>query len=364
MQSGMSTGRSLRLPFRRRAKRWPTRRVTGMTPTLCSIAALATLTVLGFPATAGSSPRTSAPDLSGVTITFGDQVKEFQTLVAATNALQGAPYSVSWSNFLGGPPVITAETGGSVDLGDMAETPTIFAEAAHDPVKVVAAAVGEPGTPSPYGIMVPAGSQIHRVSQLRGKTVAVDEGTVEQYVLVKALERAGVPYSAVHVENLSITAGVAALENGKVDALSTSYPFVALIEEAHKGRVLTTGAGITKYLGYLTASDTALRNPQKAAAISDFINRLFKAQLTLQQNPEKAAQTYAKTYGLPLSVAEASVRTAKVSVTPITPAIIQYQQQESNAFYKLGLIPEKLNASKIFDLPYNTKLMATLRTNG
>ena len=52
----------------------------------------------------------------------------YQTIFAATNALKGAAYTVNWTNFIGGPPVIAAETGGSVDLGDMAETPTIFAQ--------------------------------------------------------------------------------------------------------------------------------------------------------------------------------------------------------------------------------------------
>ena len=75
--------------------------------------------------TAATPARTAkSASLAGVTITFGDQLKEYQTIFAATNALKGAAYTVNWTNFIGGPPVIAAETGGSVDLGDMAETPT------------------------------------------------------------------------------------------------------------------------------------------------------------------------------------------------------------------------------------------------
>ena len=89
--------------------------------------------------------------------------------------------------------MIAAETGGSVDLGDMAETPTIFAQSAGDPVKVVAATEGTNPKTSPYDIVVPTSSPIKTVAQLRGHTVAVQEGTVEQYFLVQALAKANCP---------------------------------------------------------------------------------------------------------------------------------------------------------------------------
>ena len=81
----------------------------------------------------------------------------------------------------------------------MAETPTIFAQEAGDPVKVVAATIGVNPKVSPYAVVVPASSPIKSVSQLKGKSVAVQEGTVEQYFLVQELQKAHIPYSAVHV---------------------------------------------------------------------------------------------------------------------------------------------------------------------
>ena len=92
-----------------------------------------------------------------------------------------------------------AETGGSVDLGDMAETPTIFAQAAGDPVKVVAATVSANPKVSPFDLVVPANSSIKSIAQLKGQSVAVQEGTVEQYFFVQELQKAHIPYSGVHV---------------------------------------------------------------------------------------------------------------------------------------------------------------------
>jgi sulfonate transport system substrate-binding protein len=300
--------------------------------------------------------KSSPVNLSGVTITFGDQLKEYQTIFAATNALSGAAYKVNWTDFIGGPPVIAAETGGSVDLGDMAETPTIFAQAAGDPVKVVAVTQGANPKVSPFDILVPAGSPIKKLSQLRGQTIAVQEGTVEQYFLIQALKKAGIPYTAVTIENLTVTDASTAVTNGKVDAAVVSQPLTGIDLAGGKAHQLINGAGYLQTLGYLTASQAALANPAKAAAIANFINRFYRAAAALRKEPLLAAQTYVKTYGVSLAVAMQAVVSAQSIATPVTPAIISYQQSEANTFLKLGLITKQINVKGVFDLPYNKQV--------
>ena len=320
--------------------------------TRLATALLAALAV-GVSATAASARTSKSASLAGVSITFGDQLKQYQTVFAATDALKGAPYTVNWSNFIGGPPVIAAETGGSVDLGDMAETPTIFAQSAGDPVKVVAATQGVNPKVSPYDILVPSGSPIKTVTQLRGHTVAVQEGTVEQYFLVKVLQKSDIPYSAVHLDNLALTSASTAVTSGQVDAAVVTEPLTGLDLATGKVRQLVSGAGYTETLGYLTASDAALANPQKAAALTDFIERFYRAEAVLRKDPGLAAATYVKTYGVTLAVAEQAVASAQEAGTPITPSIISYQQSEANTFQSLGLITSHLDVKDVFDLAFN-----------
>jgi sulfonate transport system substrate-binding protein len=296
-------------------------------------------------------------DLSGVTITFGDQFKEYQTIFDATDALKGAPYKVNWQDFVGGPPVIAAETGGSVDLGDMAETPTVFAQAAGDPVKVVAVTESANPKVSPYDLVVPADSTIKKLSQLRGQTVAVQEGTVEQYFLVQALKKARVPYGSVTIENLSVINAAAAVSSGKVAAAVITQPLTAIDLTGGKIRLLTTGAGYLETLGYLTASQSALDNPQEAAAIADFLVRFYKAEAVLKKDPGLAVAAYVKIYGVTAAEAKEAAATVQTVATPINPALITYQQTEANAFYALGLITQKLNVKGIFDLPFNKEVV-------
>ena len=304
------------------------------------------------------STKAAAPNLSGVTITFADQFKEYQTILTAANALQGAQYTVNWQEFVGGPPMVAAETGGSVDLGDMAETPTIFAQAAGDPVKVVAATVSANPNVSPFDLVVPANSTITKLSQLKGQTIGVQEGTVEQYVLIQILKKAGIPYSDVTIENLSVINAAAAVSGGKVAAALISQPLTAIDQAGGKIRVLTSAAGFAETLGYLTARQSALDNPKEAAAIAEFVVRFYKAAAILKKDPLLAEEAYVKIYGVTLAEAKEAAETVVQTATPITPAIISYQQTEANTFLKLGLITKKINVKGIFDLPLNKTIDA------
>jgi sulfonate transport system substrate-binding protein len=314
-------------------------------------------------ASAATKTSASSVNLSGATLNFADQFKEYQTIFQATGALQGAPYTVNWSEFVGGPPIIAAETGGSVDLGDMAETPTIFAQAAGDPIKVVATTTAADPKVSPFPFLVPKNSPIKTVAQLRGKTIAVQEGTVEQYLLIQVLKKAGIPYSAVTVDNLTFTAGSTAVTSGKVDVALVPQPLAGIDLAAGHVRQLISGGGYINVLGYQVASQSALDNPQKAAVIADFVNRFYKAIAVLRKNPALAAETYVKTYGVTLAVAKAAVGSAQSVGTPITPAIIKYQQAEADTFLKLGLIPQKITVNSIFDLKLNQQISAAAGLN-
>jgi sulfonate transport system substrate-binding protein len=206
---------------------------------------------------------------------------------------------------------------------------------------------------SPYAIAVPTDSPIKSLSQLNGKSIAVQEGTVEQYFLVQELAKGHVPYSAVHLDNLVITNAASAVENGQVQAAVLSQPLTGIAEETGKVRTLSPAGSGSQTIGYLTASSSALANPQKAAAIADFIVRFDKAEASLHKNPLLAAQTYVKTYGVPLAVAKEAVSSDQAVGSPITPAIVSYQQNEANTFLKLGLLSTPINVKKIFDIPFD-----------
>ncbi|MGQ2930117.1 MAG: hypothetical protein ACT6Q3_06560 [Sphingopyxis sp.] len=75
---------------------------------------------------------------SGTTLKVADQLHALKSSLDVAGEGQPTDYKIEWANFIGGPPIIAAQTGGSIDVGWMAETPLIFAQAAGSPVKVVA----------------------------------------------------------------------------------------------------------------------------------------------------------------------------------------------------------------------------------
>uniref|UniRef100_UPI0005B2A765 aliphatic sulfonate ABC transporter substrate-binding protein n=1 Tax=Methylobacterium sp. B34 TaxID=95563 RepID=UPI0005B2A765 len=155
-------------------------------------------------------------------------------------ALQPLGTAVAWSEFPSGPPLLEALNAGAIDFGSAGEAPPIFAQAASPELRYVAA---EPPAPRGEAILVPKDSPIRSVADLRGKTVALNKGSNVHYLLVRALEQAGVPYDAVTLAYLAPADANAAFVRGSVDAWVIWDPFQAAAERATGARVLVDGRG-------------------------------------------------------------------------------------------------------------------------
>src|SRR5215831_13590841 len=93
--------------------------------------------------------------------------------------------TVKWTEFSAGPVQLEALNVGSIDFGDVGEAPPIFAQAAGAPLAYVAAT---PSRPRSEAVLVPKGSAIQSVADLKGKKVALNKGSNVHYFLVKLLQ--------------------------------------------------------------------------------------------------------------------------------------------------------------------------------
>ena len=82
------------------------------------------------------------------------------------------------------------------------------------------------------------------VADLKGKKVALNKGSNVHYLLVKALEKAGVKYTDIEPVFLAPADARAAFERGAVDAWVIWDPFQAAAEAATGARTLADGKGI------------------------------------------------------------------------------------------------------------------------
>ena len=283
------------------------------------------------------------------TLRVADQLQSLQSAINAAGEGSPKTYRIQWSNFLGGPSVVAAETGGSVDIGWMAETPMVFAQAAGSPVRVVAVSKGLKQGTSNTALVVAANSPIHSVADLKGKKVAYAPGTIAQYLVARLLDQGGLTFDDITTVKLS-SLSTAGLENGTVDAITAAEPMLTQGLEAGKLRVLAYGGQpLTPGYGYLVASEKALADPKKAALIGDFVERAARSAKWQRENVDKAAQFSAKAYNVTPELAGKILRRMPIGYTKIDASIIAGHQQEADLFHKFGLIRQRLDASKLFD---------------
>src|ERR1700710_218223 len=164
-------------------------------------------------------------------------------------------YKVSWTEFPSGPPLLEALNVGAIDFGVAGETPPIFAQAAGAPLVYLGY---DPPAPQGEAILIPKDSPLKSVADLKGKKVALNKGSNVHYLLVKALEKAGLKYSDVEPVFLPPSDARAAFERGSVDAWVIWDPFLAAAEKQIGARILVDGKGIvSNHQFYLAATPYA-----------------------------------------------------------------------------------------------------------
>ncbi|MCI3275115.1 ABC transporter substrate-binding protein [Streptomyces cylindrosporus] len=290
-----------------------------------------------------------------LTLNVGDQKGGSEAILRAAGELKNLDYKIKWSTFTSGPPLLEAVNAKAVDIGGVGNTPPVFAAGAGSKITVVAA---WHGTSKGDAILVPNSSKLTRPQDLKGRSVAVAQGSSANYQLVASLKAAGLSLSDVKVKYLQPADALAAFTSGKVDAWAVWDPYTSQILQAKQGRVLTTGDSITNGLTFQVAAPSALRDKKKAAAIKDYLERLRRATDWVYGHKEEWAKVWAKDTGLPYEVALASVKrtnATRISVAVDKP-LIASEQQIADTFTQLKLIPNKVDFGDFVDTRYNGDL--------
>ncbi|WP_328832979.1 ABC transporter substrate-binding protein [Streptomyces sp. NBC_00252] len=301
-----------------------------------------------------------------LTLNGGDQKGGSEAVLRAAGELKNLDYKIKWSTFTSGPPLLEAVNAKAVDIGGVGNTPPVFAAGADSKIKVVAA---WHGTSDGDAVLVPKDSKLSRPQQLKGKSIAVAQGSSAHFQLVASLKAAGLSLSDVKVKYLQPADALAAFTSGKVDAWAVWDPYTSQVLQSKQGRILTSGEGVTNGLSFQVAAPGALADKKKAAAIKDYLDRLRRAQTWVFTHQEDWAKVWAKDTGLPYEVALASVKrtnSTRVSVAVDKP-LIASEQQIADTFTQLKLIPRKVDFADFVDTRYNGDLPASTsapRTTG
>ena len=243
---------------------------------------------------------------------------------------------VKWVEFPAGPQLLEGLNVGSVDIGHVGEAPPIFAQAAGASFVYIG---HDPAAPEAEAIVVPQDSPIRTVAELKGRRVALNKGSNVHYLLVRALEKAGLKYGDIQPVFLPPADARAAFEKGSVDAWAIWDPFLAAVEKQSHARILIDGRdGVaSNHLFYLAERHFAQTRPEVIKALFD---DSIQQGRWLKANLQRAAAIIAPLQGLDVGVVELALRRYQFNVAPLSPAVVAEQQKVADAFHELKLIPK------------------------
>lgn len=245
---------------------------------------------------------------------------------------------VKWLEFAAGPQLLEGLNLGSIDFGYVGEVPPVFALAAGAPLVYTAY---ELHTPEAEGILVPKDSAIRTVADLKGKKIAFNKGSDVHWLVVKALEDAGLEYSDVQPAYLAPADARAAFQNGAIDAWAIWDPFFVAAQRQLGARVLTTAKGIVNRHQYFVS--TRSFSEKNAQIVKVVMQELGEVGQWVRDNYAQAAKELAPIQGLEPDIIEASLRHYEHIYKPIDDSVLADQQRIADAFYELKLIPQKLS---------------------
>jgi sulfonate transport system substrate-binding protein len=316
-------------------------------------AAFLTVAVAGLVAcssAAADKPHGDHPEWNGLTLTVGQQASGIVTLAKESGAFDGVSYHVRWALFPYGPPLVAAASAGRIDVGDVGAVPPITGAAKNLGFKIVAAERPvDPKTQAADYLVVPKGSPIRTLRDLKGKHVAVPIGSSAHGFLLNAIQSVGLTPQDVHFVNLAPGPGAAAFDSGRVDAWAIWQPQAA-IEQQRGARIVLAGRPPIDYgTGFYVASDKSLQDPTRRAAVTDLLKRLAAAYRWGDDHIAQWRKAVEKETQVPPSISAITVPNGRIQVRYVTPELVAAEQKLADNFYAAGQIPQRVVAKDVVD---------------
>lgn len=224
-------------------------------PRVRLLMAAASVAALALTAACGSSPGGSGSDGDKITIGFSAWPGWFPWQVAEEKGLfkkHGVDVELKW--FDSYTDSINALTTGNIDANSQTLNDTLASVSGGAKEKVVLVNDNSTGNDQ-----IIAAKDINTVADLKGKKVAAEQGTVDHYLLLLALEQAGLEPSDITFKPLATDAAAAAFSAGQVDAVGVFAPFT------------TTALGRKGSKAIATSKDFPGAIPDHLVFSSDFV---------------------------------------------------------------------------------------------
>lgn len=199
---------------------------------------------------------------------------------------------------------------------------------------------------------------IDSVADLEGKRVAAEQGTVDHFLLLLALQEAGLSEDDVEFTPLLTDAAAAAFVAGRVDAVGVFAPFTTTALTREGSTVIADSADFPGAISDHLVVDREFLEADEES-VQGLVDAWFDALAWIEDNREAAVATMAEQGGVtPAEYAEYDAGTTILSreqnlaafAPGSTPANLEFQAGELGAFLtSSGLAPSEPDLDGLFD---------------
>ncbi|MGV8917139.1 MAG: ABC transporter substrate-binding protein [Pseudomonas sp.] len=144
------------------------------------------------------------------------------------------------------------------------------------------------------GVLV--GKDVNSLKELKGKAVAVNEGSVSQFWLSYLLKKNGMKMSDITVQNMTADDAATAFIAGRVPAAVTWEPHLSLVRSKQQGKVLIDSSSTPGVIVDVVALNCDVIEKQPAD-VKALVSGLYKAVKYTQEHPTEAYAIMAKGVG-------------------------------------------------------------------
>lgn len=253
---------------------------------------------------------------------------------------------VKWSEFPSGPSLLESLTAGRVDLSFLGDGAAITAAANKLPVTMLSQL--SEGLKGMNILIVPAKSNAKKLSDLKGKKIALAKGTTMHVFFIKAIKQAGLKESDFKIIQLQSDEAVAAFESGAVDAWVGGDPYTTIQVKKNGARILTSAEilGIKAPSFTIGRTDFLKEHPEAA----EVYLKVFQKAIDYQKDHLEEVVTFvANAKKADKSIIELITRNSHPLNIPVSKDVIEIHQNSADILFEAGFIKNKIDVSKNID---------------
>ncbi|WP_137597696.1 aliphatic sulfonate ABC transporter substrate-binding protein [Paucilactobacillus kaifaensis] len=281
-------------------------------------------------------------DLKTVTIGYqkADPIDIAKTRGELAKKMKTKGYKVVFKEFQDGSALLQALKAGSIDYARTGDTPPVTAQANGTKLTYVAAGTSKANG---SGIVVGKSSGINSLSDLKGKRIAYTKNTSSEYLLRKALKKAGLSTSDVTMVNMDQSSASVAFSKGKVDAWATWDPYTAQAQVKQNAKLLISGKGLSNNRDFILSTSSYAKNNKE---VSKYLIQYLQDDMQwAQTHHTKLVAMLSKSLKLSKTVVTKMVERRTYNITAMNSSITKEQQKIADLFYDEGVITKKIKVS-------------------